>query len=124
MISLTWSWPACSTTSAWNMRLQSAGRATMREFIEKMREQGLVTDIEEPVSADMEAPKMAAGTDKLLFFHRIGGSRAVMNLTASRASLSLALGIDETKIVKTLADAQFNGKVIEDGTLPMMKPDL
>jgi UbiD family decarboxylase len=89
-----------------------------------MRKAGLVVDVQEEVSADMEAPKMAAGTDKLVFFHRIGGSRAVMNLTASRTSLSLALGIDETKIVKTLADAQFNGKVIEDGTLPMKKPDL
>ena len=96
----------------------------MREFIEKMRKAGLVVDVNEEVSTDMEAPKMAAGTDKLLFFHKINGSRAVMNLTASRTSLALALGIDEAKIVKTLADAQFNGKVIEDGTLPMQKPDL
>jgi UbiD family decarboxylase len=96
----------------------------MREFIEKMRKAGLVVDVKEEVSADMEAPKRAAGTDKLLFFHKIGGARAVMNLTASRTSLSLALGIDEAKIVKTLADAQFNGKVVEDGSLPMQKPDL
>jgi UbiD family decarboxylase len=60
----------------------------MRDFIEKMRKAGLVVDVQEEVSADMEAPKMAAGTDKLVFFHRIGGSRAVMNLTASRTSLS------------------------------------
>jgi UbiD family decarboxylase len=96
----------------------------MREFIEKMRKAGLVVDVKEEVSVDMEAPKRAAGTDKLIFFHKIGGSRAVMNLTASRTSLSLALGIDEVKIVKTLADAQFNGKVTEDGTLLMQKPDL
>jgi UbiD family decarboxylase len=96
----------------------------MREFIEKMRKAGLVVDVKEEVSADMEAPKMASTTEKLLFFHKIGGHQAVMNLTANRASLSLALGIDEAKIVKTLADAQFNGKVVEDGTLPMTKPDL
>ena len=96
----------------------------MREFIEKMRKAGLVVDVKEEVSADMQAPKMAAGTDKLLFFHKIGGHRAVMNLTASRKALSLALGIDEKKIVKTLADAKFDGKVVEDGTLPMKKPDL
>ena len=47
-----------------------------------------------------------------------------MNLTASRVSLSLALGIDEADMVKTLADAKFNGKVTEDGPLPMKKPDL
>ncbi|MDD1686151.1 UbiD family decarboxylase [Methanoregula sp.] len=96
----------------------------MREFIEKMRKAGLVVDVKENVSADMQAPKMAAGTDKLLFFHNIGGHKAVMNLTASRAALSLALGIEEAKMVKTLADAQFNGKVVEDGTLPMQKVDL
>ncbi|MCK9579202.1 MAG: UbiD family decarboxylase [Methanoregula sp.] len=96
----------------------------MREFIKKMQEAGLVVDVKNEVSADMQAPKMAATTDKLLFFHKIGGHRAVMNLTANRASLALALGMDETKIVKTLADAQFNGKVTEDGTLPMTKPDL
>ena len=96
----------------------------MREFIEKMRERGLVVDVEEPASVDMQAPKMAAATDKLLFFHKINGARAVMNLTASRTSLSLALGIDEKKIVKTLADAKFDGKVVADGVLPTKKPDL
>jgi UbiD family decarboxylase len=95
----------------------------MREFIEKMRKAGLVVDVNEEVSADLQAPKMASTTEKLLFFHKIGGHKAVMNLTASRTSLSLALGIDEAKIVKTLADAQFNGKVVEDGELAMQKPD-
>jgi UbiD family decarboxylase len=47
-----------------------------------------------------------------------------MNITATRRALSLALGIDEKQMVKTLADAKFNGKVVEDGTLPMKKPDL
>jgi anhydromevalonate phosphate decarboxylase len=96
----------------------------MRDFIEKMRNAGLVIDVREEVSADMQAPKMAAGTGKLLFFHSIGGHRAVMNLTASRRALSLALGIDEKKIVPTLADAKYDGKVVEDGRLPMKKPDL
>jgi UbiD family decarboxylase len=96
----------------------------MREFIEKMRKAGLVTDVKDEVSPDMQAPKMAAGTDRLLFFHKIGGHRAVMNLTASRRSLALALGIDEKEMVKILADAKYDGKVTEDGTLPMQKPDL
>ena len=96
----------------------------MREFIEKMREYGLVVDIEEPVSADMQAPKMAGSTDKLLFFHNLEGKRAVMNLTASRRALSIALGIEEQKMVKTLADAKFDGKIVADGMIPTKKPDL
>ena len=67
----------------------------MREFIEKMRKEGFVIDVDEPCSADMQAAKMAAATDRILFFHNIDGARAVMNLTANRPALSLALGIDE-----------------------------
>ena len=87
----------------------------MRDFIELMRKAGLVVDVKEDVSSDMQAPKMAAGTDKLLFFHSIGGHRAVMNLTASRRSLSLALGVNERQLVRNLADAKFDGKVVEAG---------
>ncbi|MGB9176829.1 MAG: UbiD family decarboxylase [Methanoregula sp.] len=96
----------------------------MRKFIEKMHKAGLVTEVKDEVSEEMQAAKMAAGTDRLLFFHNIGGHRAVMNLTANRRALSLALGIDEEQMVKTLADATYNGKVVLDGTLPMKKPDL
>ncbi len=96
----------------------------MRDFIEKMRKAGLVTEVKKKVSADMEAAKMAATTDRLLFFHNLDGHPAVMNMTASRSSLALALGMDEATMVKTLADAKFDGKLVEDGTLPMKKPDL
>ncbi|HNX18320.1 MAG TPA: UbiD family decarboxylase, partial [Methanoregula sp.] len=97
----------------------------MREFIEKMRKSGLVTDVKEAFSPDdMKVAQMAAKTDKILFFHNIGGARAVMNLTSDRHALSLALGIDEKNLVKKLADATFNGKVVNDGKLAMGKVDL
>jgi UbiD family decarboxylase len=96
----------------------------MREFIKKMREEGLVVDVDETVSSDMQAPKMAAGTDKLIFFNNIEGARAVMNLTASRRALSLALGIDENRMVKTLAEAKFDGNVKTAGAFAMKNPDL
>jgi anhydromevalonate phosphate decarboxylase len=96
----------------------------MREFIERMRGRGLVTDVDKPCSTDMEAAKMAAGTNKILFFRNLGGARAVMNLTANRQSLAFALGIDEREIVQKLAGATYEGKIVEDGTLKMKKPDL
>jgi len=96
----------------------------MREFIEKMRTAGLVADVQQEVSPDIEAPKMAATTDRLLFFHNLAGNRAVMNMTGTRSSLALALGMDEAGMVKALADAKFDGKVVENGTLAMEKPDL
>jgi len=96
----------------------------MRDFIERMRERGLVTDVDRPCSTDMEPAKLAAGTDKILFFHDLGGTRAVMNLTANRQSLALALGIDEREIVQKLSVATYDGRVVEDGSLKMEKPDL
>jgi UbiD family decarboxylase len=96
----------------------------MREFIEAMRDLGEVADIEADTSLDYEAPKMAARTEKLLFFHRIGGARAVMNVTATRRALSVALGIEEREIVKRLAGSGFSGAVIDDGILSMGKADL
>ncbi len=96
----------------------------MREFIELMREKGEVTDIDQPVDIRFEAPKMAAKTDKLLFFHNAAGHRAVMNVTATRTALSLALGIKESEIVKELAARECRGRVVEEGDLKMDKADL
>jgi UbiD family decarboxylase len=96
----------------------------MREFIERMRSAGLLTDIDEPVSTDMQAAKMAAKTNNLLFFHNLDGARAVMNVTADRQALSLALGIDQQEIGQKLAGATLEGTVVADGSLPMKKPDL
>jgi len=97
----------------------------MREFIEKMREAGEVIDVEDTISSEYEAPKMAAETDKLLFFHRLDGEhRGIMNLTASRKALAVALDLTEESIVPHLAEACFAGEVIEEGTLEFGPADL
>jgi UbiD family decarboxylase len=96
----------------------------MRDFIEQMREQGEVIEVEEACSPDYEAPRMASRTDRLIFFHRLGGARGVMNVTATRRALACALCIPEKEIVRTLAAARYDGEVIEDGTIPLGQPDL
>jgi len=47
-----------------------------------------------------------------------------MNVTADHEALYLALGIDKKNLVKKLAGANFNGKIVNDGKLAMQKPDL
>ena len=97
----------------------------MRDFIELMREKDLVTDVEEEVSSVYEAPKMAAETDKLLFFHKLDKvHRGVMNVTASRKAISLALGYDEKDVVRCLSSAGYDGVVNNAGQLNMHSPDL
>jgi UbiD family decarboxylase len=97
----------------------------MRDFIELMREKDLLIDVEEEVSSVYEAPKMAAETDKLLFFHKLDKvHRGAMNVTASRRAISLALGYEEKEVVKNLSSAQYDGIVNNAGRLNMHAPDL
>jgi len=96
----------------------------VREFIEKMRESGQVTDIDHRVDTVYEACKLAAKTDKILFFHKLDTSRGVMNVTASRKALSRALSIPEREMVRRLSIAEYQGSVIRDGSLAMGPPDL
>ncbi|HWQ63401.1 MAG TPA: UbiD family decarboxylase [Methanospirillum sp.] len=96
----------------------------MRTCIDLMRNKGLVIDIHEPVSSEFEAPKRSFGTDKLLFFHNLDGKKAVMNVTASREALALALGVSADKMVPHLAACRYDGRVIEDGTIACSSPDL
>jgi UbiD family decarboxylase len=96
----------------------------MRGFIDQMRECGEVIDYEGPVAADYEASRLAHGTDRLIVFHNLEGKRGVMNVTATRKALSLALAIPEHEMVRRLSAAEYQGSVIREGNLPMSTPDL
>ena len=80
-----------------------------------MREQGRVEDIEAPCSTIYAAPRMASRTDTILFFHDLDGHRAVMNLLGNRGALAAALGLDERDLVRHLAAATYNGRVVDAG---------
>lgn len=96
----------------------------MREFIEQMREQSLVVDVDERPSDEFGAPKMASRTDSLVFFHDLPGGRGVMNVTATRKALSLALCVGEDEIGMRLSRSSYEGSVVRDGNLSMAPADL
>jgi len=96
----------------------------MRGFIERMRESGDVIDVHEPCSTEYEAPRLAAGTEKVVFFHDLEGSRCVMNLLADRRSLAEALGVAEETLVRHLAGADYTGSVKVEGSVPGGEVDL
>ncbi len=87
----------------------------MREFIAMMREQGRVEEIERSCSTVYEAPRMASRAGKILFFHDLDGRRAVMNLLADRSALAAALDVGERDLVRHLAAATYNGRVVDAG---------
>lgn len=89
----------------------------MRDFIKRMMAEGLVEEITEPVSSVYEAPKRAFTSKKMLYFRNCDGHRCVMNAIYDRKSLSVALGIPEDKLVKTLAACTYAGKTHDAGKL-------
>jgi len=98
---------------------------TMRDYIERMREEGRATELAEPVSTVYDAPKRSAATDRMLLFNDLGnGWRGVMNLVSDRASIARALDLPADRVVATLADARFDGRVGVDGPLATGKVDL
>jgi len=96
----------------------------MREFLREMEEKGLVEEIPGPVSAEYEAAKIAAGDDRILRFRDLDGREAVMNLTATRRTLSHALGMPEEEMVPRLAGACYTGEVKVGGRIRTEEPDL
>jgi UbiD family decarboxylase len=96
----------------------------MRDFIKRMKECGEVIDIDEPVDTVYDACRRAHKTDKLILFHHLSGARGVMNVTATRHALSLALNIPEVEMVQRLSRAEYQGSVVRQGTLSMTVPDL
>ncbi len=96
----------------------------MRSFIEEMRNKGLVTEIHEKVSSELDAPRRSYGTDRLLFFHDLDGKRGVMNLTSTRAALATALDVPEEELVPRLAACRYDGMVTDNGELAMQPVNL
>ncbi|MBR1368966.1 hypothetical protein RJ53_05385 [Methanocalculus chunghsingensis] len=97
----------------------------MREYIDSLREVGLLIEYEDEVDIVYDAPKIAYGTDRPLFFHNLsGGHRGVMNLTASRETLALALRKDLNRMVPELAACRYDGAIVDEGSIQTNSPDL
>lgn len=98
--------------------------AAVREFLEEMRREGRVLDVEEEVSPVYSAAQMASETGCILLFHRLAGARAVMNLIPDRKTLGMALRIEPREIARTLSRARMDGRVVQDGHISTGEPDL
>ncbi|MEM2933380.1 MAG: UbiD family decarboxylase [Methanocellales archaeon] len=89
---------------------------SLRDFLEKLRLEGLLLNIEERVSPEFEAPKIAREHSKPIFFKDVAGKKAVMNVISSREILALALGVRKEEIVRYLAGVKPEGeiKIVEE----------
>jgi UbiD family decarboxylase len=100
---------------------------SFRGFIDGLRSEGLIHEIDSPVSKILEAAKISSGLGPL-FFKNLGGQLCVMNILGSRALLSRAAGVCESDLVPYLGRIGTKGSVKEINSAEFMensmKPDL
>ncbi|NPV63149.1 MAG: UbiD family decarboxylase [Methanotrichaceae archaeon] len=100
---------------------------SFRGFIEGLRDGGLIEEIAEPVSANLEAAARGWGRGPI-FFRNIDGHQCAMNLLGTREMLGRALGVAVPQMVQHLSGLEYQGRVREVDSSPFQEvvsePDL
>ncbi len=81
-----------------------------RDFIDQLKENGKLVEVQQPVSPKFEASRIAKKTKAPVLFHDISGSKVIMNLLGSRDEASM-LGVPKEEIIKKLSEVSPEGEV-------------
>lgn len=84
---------------------------SFRHFIDRLKENGKLVEIPQPVSPRFEASRIAKKTKAPVLFHDISGSKVIMNLLGSREELASMLGVPKEEIIRKLAEVSPEGEV-------------
>ena len=84
---------------------------TYRDFIDRLKENGKLVEVKQPVSPRFEASRIAKKTKAPVLFHDISGSKVIMNLLGSREELASMLGVPKEEIIKRLSEVSPEGEV-------------
>jgi len=82
-----------------------------RDFIDRLKENGKLVEVQQPVSPRFEASRIAKKTKAPVLFHDISGSKVIMNLLGSRDELASMLGVPKEEIIRKLAEVSPEGEV-------------
>ena len=100
---------------------------SFRSFIDQLRTDKMLTEIEDPVSPKHD-PVRIAGDKKPTLFRNVGGHRVAVNILSSRDALCRALHVRRVDLVKYLASVGMDGeiKLVSDSPTKEIaeKPDL
>lgn len=101
---------------------------SLRDFLEKLERGKLLVSVEEKVSPEFEAPRMAKQIARPVLFKNVDGKPAAMNVISSREILALALKVKKEELVRYLAGIELEGKTKFVREMPFLekqlKPDL
>lgn len=100
---------------------------SFRGFLADLQKDGLLKEVQEPVSPRLEVTDRAWGKGPILF-HKVDGHKCCLNLLSARPLLARALGISVEDMVIHLAGIGYEGPVREVDSSPFMEcqgmPDL
>ncbi len=82
-----------------------------RDFIDQLKTNGKLVEIQHPVSPEFEASRIAKQTKAPILFHDISGSKVIMNLLGSREELASMLGVPKEEIIRKLSEVSPKGEV-------------
>ncbi len=82
-----------------------------RDFIDQLKTNGKLVEIQHPVSPEFEASRIAKQTKAPILFHDISGSKVIMNLLGSREELASMLRVPKEDIIRKLSEVSPKGEV-------------
>lgn len=100
---------------------------SFRGFIDGLRNDSLLKEVQEPVSPVLDVTAKAWGAGPILF-QNVDGHECCLNILSSRAFLARALGVTAGDMVRHLSGIDYQGRVKEVDSSPFQevvsKPDL
>ncbi len=84
---------------------------SFRDFIDQLKTSGKLVEIQDPVSPEFEASRIAKQTKAPILFHDISGSKVIMNLLGSREELASMLKVPKEEIIRKLSEVSPEGEV-------------
>jgi UbiD family decarboxylase len=100
---------------------------SFRGFLEGLQKDGLLKDVQEPVSPILDVTARSWGVGPILF-HDVSGHKCSLNILGTRSLLARALGVSAENMVRHLSSVDYQGRVVEVGSSPFQevvsRPDL
>jgi len=93
----------------------------IREFLDLLKKEGSLQEINKPISPIFEAPRYAYQDKRPVLFHDCNGMRAAMNVMNSRETLARALGVMPENIITKLTATTFDGETKRVDDSPMFE---
>lgn len=93
----------------------------LREFLDGLKKDGSLQEINKPISPIFEAPRYAYQDKRPILFHDCNGMRAAMNVMNSRETLARALGVTPDNIINKLSNTHFDGQIKHVDKSPMLE---